>query len=157
MEDVEGIPWNVNPKDELRYKHLTNGLHMFMPLLGLTFHFCNIQYRLAKISTKVRVFMMHITRYNMDPGWGREPSMIKNRMLEVKRNVIKCKDIGKTPSYPSLGTHPVKDLLGMDPEVDMLMQILDPGRISKSAQFDTFKISRSDFSTVWKASIKGVV
>ena len=40
MEDVEGIPWNYNPKDELRYKHLTNGVHMFMPFLGPTCHFC---------------------------------------------------------------------------------------------------------------------
>ena len=40
MEDVEGITWNSNPKDEPRYKHLPNGAHMFMPFLGTTCHFC---------------------------------------------------------------------------------------------------------------------
>ena len=99
MDDVECIPWNVNPKDELMYKHLTNGLHMFMPFLGPTFHFFNIQYRLATSSPKDRVFIMHTKRCIMYTGWGREPSTIKNHLLEVKRNVIKCKDIGKTPSY----------------------------------------------------------
>ena len=33
----------------------------------------------------------------MDAGWRREPSMIKNYMVEFKRNVIKCKDIVKAP------------------------------------------------------------
>ena len=40
MEDVEGIPGNSNPRDELRYKHLTNSVHMFMHFLGPTCHFC---------------------------------------------------------------------------------------------------------------------
>ena len=92
---MEGIPWNSNSKDELRYKQLPNGVHLFMPLLGTTCHFCNIQYRLPTSSAKDRVFLMHITRYIMDAGWGREPSTIKNHLLEAKRKVIKCKDIGK--------------------------------------------------------------
>ena len=45
--------------------------------------------------------------------------MIKNHLLEVKRFFIKCKDIGKAPSYPSLDPHPVKDMLVMGPVVDM--------------------------------------
>ena len=60
----------------------------------------------------------------MDACWGREPSTINIHMLEVKRNYIKCKDIGKAPSYPSLDPHPVKDLLGMGPVVNILMQSL---------------------------------
>ena len=39
IDDVSGIPWNSNPKDKLRYKHLTNDVHMFMPFLGPTCHF----------------------------------------------------------------------------------------------------------------------
>ena len=50
--------------------------------------------------------------------------MIKNLMLEVKRNVIKCKYIVKAPSYPSLVPHMVKDLLLMVKAVDMLMRSL---------------------------------
>ena len=57
--------------------------------------------------------MMNIARCVLDAGWGSEPSTIKKNILEAKRNVIKRKDIGKAPSYPSLGPHPVKDLLGM--------------------------------------------
>ena len=97
MEDVEGIPWNYNPKYELRYKHLTNGVNMFMPFLGPKCHFFNIKYMLPTSSSKDRVFMMHITRSIMDAGWGREPSTIKKHMLEVNRNFIKCKDIVKDP------------------------------------------------------------
>ena len=93
----------------------------------------------------------------MYAGWGIETPTIKNRLLEVKRNIIKCKDIGKAPPYPSLGTHPVKDMLGMGPTVDMLMRILDPGRLSTFTQFDTFRSSQSSFSTVWNDSIKGVL
>ena len=70
MEDVAGIPWNSNPVDELRYKHLTNSFHMFVPFLGPTCHFYNLQYRLPRSSPKDRVFMMHITMCIMDAGWG---------------------------------------------------------------------------------------
>ena len=87
----------------------------------------------------------------------REPSKINNHMLEVNINAIKCKEIGKAPSYPSLGPPLFKDLLGMGPALDMLMRSLDPGRLSTFVQFDTFRISRSYFSTFWKAPIKGVL
>ena len=39
MEDVEVIPLNFNPKDELSYKHLITGGHLFMPFLGPTCRF----------------------------------------------------------------------------------------------------------------------
>ena len=39
MDDVEFIHCNYNPKGELRYKHLTNGVHLFIPFLGTTCHF----------------------------------------------------------------------------------------------------------------------
>ena len=81
MEDVEGITWNSNTKDELRYKHLTNFLHMFILFVGYTCHFYNIQYSIPKGSAKDRVFMMHITKCILDTGWGREPSTIKNHIL----------------------------------------------------------------------------
>ena len=38
--NVEGIPWNANPKGELRYKHLANGVQLFMHFLGPTYHLC---------------------------------------------------------------------------------------------------------------------
>ena len=84
---------------------------------------------------------MHITRCIMDSGWGREPSTSENHPLEVKINVIKCKDIGKAPSYPPLGPHPVMELLGMGPEVEMLMRILYPVRLSAFSQLNTFRSS----------------
>ena len=56
--------------------------------------------------------------------------MIKNHLLEVNINVIQCKDNVKKPSYPYLVPHPIKDLLGMVPAVNMLMRSLYPGRIS---------------------------
>ena len=83
--------------------------------------------------------------------------MIKNHLLEVKINFIKCKEIVKSPSYPYLGPNPVKDLLGIGPTVDMLMRSLDPGRLSAFSKFDTFRRYQSDFSTVCKASIKVVL
>ena len=85
------------------------------------------------------------------------PFTTKNQLLEVKRNVINCKDIVKLPSYLSLGTHPVKYLLGMCPMVDMLIQSIDPGRFRTFSKLDTFRISWSYFSTVCKAYIKGVL
>ena len=91
MEDVEGIPWNYNPKHELRYKHQPNGVYVFMPFLGTTCNFYNLQYRLPTSYPKYRVFMMYTTGCIMDIGWGRETSTITNHLLEVKRNVIKCK------------------------------------------------------------------
>ena len=84
---------------------------------------------------------MHITRCILDTDWGREPSTIKKHLLEVKRNVIKCKDVEKAPPYPSLGPHPVKELLRMGPEVDMLMWSLDPGRLIAFSLFNTFRSS----------------
>ena len=90
MEDVEGIPWNYNPKDELKYKHLNNVVNLFMPLLGPTCYCCDIKYRLPTGYAKGWVFMMSITRCILKACWGREPSTIKNHLLEVKRNVIKC-------------------------------------------------------------------
>ena len=77
----------------------------------------------------------------MDTGWRRDPSTINTHLLEVNRHVIKCKDIGKAQSYPPLGPHPVKDMLGMGPAVDMLMRSLETGRFSALKQFDTFRSS----------------
>ena len=131
MEDAEGIPWDYNIKNAVGYKQLTNGVHLFMPFIGPTYHLWNIQYSLPTSSTNDRVYMIHIKRCIMGSRWGKEPSTNKNHLLEVKRNVIKCKDIVNTPSYMYLGTHPVKYLLGMGPEVDTLMRILDPGSLSK--------------------------
>ena len=71
------------------YKHLTNGLNVFMPFLGPKCHFCNIQYRLPTSSAKDRVFTMHIKGFILDAGWRREPSTIKNYLLYFNRNVIK--------------------------------------------------------------------
>ena len=65
-----------------------------MPLLGSICHFFNILYRIPTSSLKDRVFMIHTTMCILDAGWGREPFTTKNHMLEVKINVIKCKDIG---------------------------------------------------------------
>ena len=94
---MEVIPCNFNPKDELRYKHLTNDVHMFIPFLVILCHFCNLQYRLPTSSPKDRLFMMYITRCILYAGWGREPSTIKNHMLDFKINVIKREYIGKAP------------------------------------------------------------
>ena len=121
MEDLEGIPWNYNTKYELSNKHLTSGMHLFITFLGLTCHFCNLQYRLPKSSANDRVVTSHITSFILDAIWGREPSTIKNHMLEVNRNFIKFKAIVKAVSYPSLGPHPVKYLFGMSPLVYMLI------------------------------------
>ena len=74
--------------------------------------------------------MMYNISCIMDAGWGREPSTIKNHLLKVNKNVIKCKDIEKAPSYPVLGLRPVKDLMGMEVAVEMLMWCLDLGRLS---------------------------
>ena len=93
----------------------------------------------------------------MDTGWGREPSTIKNHLLEFKRNVIKSKEIEKAPLYTSLGPNLFNKLLGMGPLADMLMRSLEPGKLSTFAQFDTFRISRSVFLTAWKVSIKGLL
>ena len=41
--EVEGITWNENPKYELRYRNMTNDVHLFMPLLDPTCHFYNLQ------------------------------------------------------------------------------------------------------------------
>ena len=70
-----------------------------MPLLGPIYHFYNLQYSIPTSSAKDRVIMMYITKCIMDSGWEREKSRIKNHLLEVKINVIKCKYIGKAPSY----------------------------------------------------------
>ena len=77
----------------------------------------------------------------MEAGLGREPYKIKNHLLEVNRNVIKCKDIRKAPSYPTLGPSSVKELLVMGTEVDMLTRSLDTGRISEFAKLYTFRRS----------------
>ena len=74
-----------------------------------------------------------------DGGGG---STINNHMLDVKISVIKCKYIGKSPSYPYLVPHPVKYLLGMVLVVYMLMWSLDPERLSAFSQFNTFRRSR---------------
>ena len=39
MEGVDGTPWNYNPKEELRHKHLANGVHLFITFLSTACHF----------------------------------------------------------------------------------------------------------------------
>ena len=57
----------------------------------------------------------------------------------------------------SLGPHPFKDLFVMGTVVDMIMRILDPGILSTFVQFETFISYRSYLSTVWEASINGLI
>ena len=157
MEDVKGIICNLNPKDELRYKHITTGVHLFIPFLGHTYHFCNLQYILRTSYAEESVFMIHITRYILDAVWGRETYTVSNILSEFKINVTKCEYILKAQLYPLLVPHIVMDLLVMCLAVDVLMRSLDLGRLSTSSQFYTFRSYRLYFSTVWKASIKGVI
>ena len=88
--------------------------------------------------------MMHIKRFIMDKDWWREPSTIKNHLVEVRRNVIKCRYTGKAISYPMLGPNLVRDLLGIVTAVEMLTRILDMGWINTFDQFDTFRTFRSE-------------
>ena len=84
-------------------------------------------------------------------------STIKNNLIELNRNMMKCRYIRDSTSYHSLYPHPVKDLLGTGPEVDMVTRSLDPGRSVRFSQFDMFMRSINEFSTFWNAYIKGVV
>ena len=71
--------------------------------------------------------------------------------------MTKCRDIGKEPLYLPLGPQPFKYMLGMGPAVNILTLRLDPGRLRKFAQFNTFKSSLLDLSEIFKASNKGVI
>ena len=77
--------------------------------------------------------------------------------MEVKINFIKCIDIVKAPSYPSLGPQLVKALLVVGLAVDMLMKSLYTGKLIALEKIDTLRSSRIYFSTVWEVSIKGVI
>ena len=129
----------------------------FWPSLVLHATSEDIQYRLSTNFTKNKMFMMHITRFILDTVWGTEPSTINNHMLEVKRNVIKCKDIWKALSYPSFCTYPVKDLLVMVPAADILMWSLEPETLVAFENFNTFSRYWWDFSTFRKDYINEMV
>ena len=58
---------------------------------------------------------------------------------------------------PSLGPHPVKDLLVRGMVVDMLLRSLDPQRLSAFAKFYLFRSSQSDLSTVSKVYINRIM
>ena len=71
--------------------------------------------------------------------------------------MIKCRYIGKAPSYPLLGPHPVKDVLGVGLVVYMLMISLEMGRRGIFVYFVKFKSSRLESYKVLKEYINGVL
>ena len=91
-----------------RYEHLTDGVHLVVPFLVTFWHFCNLQFRIPVDSPNYNILLLHIKRCIVDSLWGRETSTINNHLGEVNRNSVKFIYIGKKPSYPTLGPHPVK-------------------------------------------------
>ena len=78
-------------------------------------------------------------------------------MVEVNIILVKCRNNGKTLSYPPLVPQLVKNLSGVGLSVEMIMRRLDPGQCGTFSQFNTFMSSISAFSTVWEAYVKSLI
>ena len=65
----------------------------------------------------------------MDARWGKEPSIVGGKLESLRRTrryalESKCFSF----SLPQLGPFPLKNLVGMRPEVLVLQKLLKPGR-----------------------------
>eukprot|EP00566_Odontella_aurita_P000954 CAMPEP_0113525264 /NCGR_PEP_ID=MMETSP0015_2-20120614/60_1 /TAXON_ID=2838 /ORGANISM="Odontella" /LENGTH=215 /DNA_ID=CAMNT_0000423401 /DNA_START=2603 /DNA_END=3250 /DNA_ORIENTATION=- /assembly_acc=CAM_ASM_000160 len=136
---------------------LAEGVHLMIPFQCHLCHFWNLEGRDLGFIPTDTAYLIHTRRAIIDASWEREPKTIEKNVGEVRRKIKKCLEAGKTPSYVNKGPFPCRDVVGMGPDVDMILRSLDSGHHGKYVQFDTFRNSRSAYYSVYRASAVGIL
>jgi hypothetical protein len=153
--DEAGNIWHTQAKREERLRTGVKGAHMIMPFQ------CELCWmRLLEgrdIQAEDTTYVQCLRRANLDAIAGKARSTIISHRGRVRANVLRCKELGKTPSFEPRGPFPNSDCVGMGTAVDILYKsITAKGKIADHVQFDTLRQERSTAAKVYESSPKGM-
>ena len=69
-------------------------------------------------------YVMMIRRANLDAMGGRAVATIEAHAAAIKKNILNCQLLRKTPSIPPRGPMPIADTIGMGLAVELLFHSL---------------------------------
>ena len=144
-------------RESWRFLKARTGDHLMTNFQCDLCHFRNIQKRNPQenLIAKDKVLMVCIRRANLDALWSKEPSTVEANCREVVRTIVKCRDLGFSPSviFPPKISFPLKDIQCMGLAAAMVHRSLDPGKNEKYVQFNTVRSMRSCVHNFWKSSV----
>jgi len=154
--DEAGNVWHTQAKREERLMIGVNGAHIVIPFQ------CELCWmRLLEgrdIQPEDTTYYQCLRRANLDAIAGKAKSTIVKHRNSVKANLLRCKELGKTPSYEPRGPFPSYDCVGMGVAVEMLYKSLSAkGKIEEHVQFDTLRHERSTATKIYESSPKGML
>ncbi len=155
--DDDGFDWR--PAEDLtRYREARNGDHLLTPFQCNLCCFWNLQKRdPILLLARDDLLLCCIHRANLDAMWGRESHTVDGNLRSIKHIVRLCEKVSLEPQLPPLGPFPVRDSLGMNVAIIMLLKSLEPGKYhSHYQQFEMIRKLRAGFANVYMASVEGV-
>lgn len=159
QEDIDegGNVWCAKVGDDGRYLTARDGDHLVTPFqceLCLFRSFCGRDPNPKRV--KDRRLLRATRRASIDAFWAREPSTVDDTRRQVAKTVELSRELGKEPSFESLGPFPLEDVLGVGAAVDMLTRSLDrTGKYKATVQVDTARRVRMAYNNVYRASVRG--
>lgn len=156
LRDEAGNVWHTQEKRVKRLNSAVRGAHLILPFQCET---CWI--RLLEVrepGPEDSIFQMCIRRANLDAIAGRAKSTIDAHVGRMSRLIRNCRELNKTPSFPSRGPFPNYDCVGMGVAVEMLHEsMIAKGKISDHVQFSTLRQVRSTYTISYGSSAKGIL
>ncbi|KAL7561473.1 hypothetical protein ACA910_010987 [Epithemia clementina (nom. ined.)] len=151
VEEAEG--WEVTSKEKMelsnQYEAARPGDHLMTSFQCEQCHFRNCFGRESNPSLTEDVWTLTcMQRANLVAFWSWQPSTVMNNLQEMARFLSRCRKFGIFEPTQSFwrGPFPLCDSMGMIPAIVSLQQSLDPGKNSRTIQWDTMRVIRSTYS-----------
>jgi hypothetical protein len=100
--------------------------------------------------------MACIQQINLDALWGRESATVGATKRGVDQLISLWRQLGITPTLPSVGPLPMDDAMGYGVAVAMILKSCDKGRYADYQQFKIVRKLRATYTNVFMASASGV-
>jgi hypothetical protein len=155
LVDEAGNVWHTQAKREERLRTGVKGAHMVMPFQ------CELCWmRLLEgrdIEPEDTTYNQCLRRANLDAMAGKAKGTIDSHRGRIKANLLRCKELGKTPTFEPRGPFPNYDCVGMGTAVDIIYKsITAKGKICDYVQVHTLRMERSTATKVYESSPKGM-
>ena len=158
IQDEEGNLWY---KHEKRIERINQGVRGAHASIHFQCEYCWIINLEGRPPAKGLddAYVMMIRRANLDAMGGRAVATIEAHTAAIKKNILNCQLLRKTPSIPPHGPMPIADTVGMGLAVELLFHSLTAvPRIKGQShiQFDSMRRPRATFSSAWESSPMGI-
>jgi hypothetical protein len=158
IQDEEGNLWYKHERRVERINHGVRGAHASIHFQCEDCWMINLE-GYPPVKGLDDAYIMMIRRANLDAMGGRAVATIESHAAAIKRSVLNCQLLRKTPSIPPRGPMPLADTVGMGLAVELLFHSLNAiPRIKGQShiQFDSMRRPRATFTSAWESSPMGL-